>query len=274
MHRVDPGTIRERLMDLPDPAVRARMFRTTGEIGQLNSVSVLLDRTRNDPAENSRFWAAWSAVLLGARGVALDKLVEYGLGFGVYRDRAVTLALQTLDLASAHDFLRQVASLHQTRYVILGAGVSGSAEYVEWLFQHMADPRTTRLAAEAVTLITGVDIKRDHLEGKRPDDYQATPSDDADDEDVSMDSDEGLPWPDLQKLRNWWAANSNRFQRGTRYFLGAPITREHCIDVLKNGYQRQRILAAHYLCLLDPGTPLFNTSAPAWRQQRWLAKLT
>jgi hypothetical protein len=37
--------------------------------------------------------------------------------------------------------------------------------------------------------------------------------------------------------------------------------------------QRQRILAAHYLCLLDPGTPLFNTSAPAWRQQRWLAKM-
>jgi hypothetical protein len=46
-----------------------------------------------------------------------------------------------------------------------------------------------------------------------------------------------------------------------------------CIDVLKNGYQRQRILAAHYLCLLDPGTPLFNTSAPAWRQQRLLARM-
>jgi hypothetical protein len=55
--------------------------------------------------------------------------------------------------------------------------------------------------------------------------------------------------------------------------MGKPVTREHCIDVLKNGYQRQRILAAHYLCLLDPGTPLFNTSAPAWRQQRLLAAM-
>jgi hypothetical protein len=35
----------------------------------------------------------------------------------------------------------------------------------------------------------------------------------------------------------------------------------------------QRILAAHYLCLLEPGTPLFNTSAPALRQQRLLAKM-
>jgi hypothetical protein len=55
--------------------------------------------------------------------------------------------------------------------------------------------------------------------------------------------------------------------------MGAPVTREHCVHVLKTGYQRQRILAAHYLCLLEPGTPLFNTSAPAWRQQKLLARL-
>ena len=29
------------------------------------------------------------------------------------------------------------------------------------------------------------------------------------------------------------------------------------------GYQRRRIAAVEYLCLLNPGTPLFNTSAPA-----------
>jgi hypothetical protein len=56
--------------------------------------------------------------------------------------------------------------------------------------------------------------------------------------------------------------------------MGAPITRDLCIAVLEHGYQRQRILAAHYLCLLEPGTPLFNTGAPAWRQQRLLAQMT
>jgi uncharacterized protein (TIGR02270 family) len=89
-----------------------------------------------------------------------------------------------------------------------------------------------------------------------------------------MDPDDGLPWPDIQKLQKWWAANGSRFQKGTRYFMGAPVTWEHCIDVLENGYQRQRILAAHHLCLLTPSTPLFNTGAPAWRQQRQLAKLS
>jgi hypothetical protein len=55
--------------------------------------------------------------------------------------------------------------------------------------------------------------------------------------------------------------------------MGQPVTKEHCIQVLKTGYQRQRILAAQYLCLLEPGTPLFNTAAPAWRQQRLLAAM-
>jgi uncharacterized protein (TIGR02270 family) len=89
-----------------------------------------------------------------------------------------------------------------------------------------------------------------------------------------MDADEGLMWPDQQKVEKWWAANGPRFQKGTRYFIGAPVTHEHCIDVLRNGYQRQRILAAHYLSLLNPGTPLFNTSAPAWRQQKLLAQMS
>jgi hypothetical protein len=49
--------------------------------------------------------------------------------------------------------------------------------------------------------------------------------------------------------------------------MGKPLSWEHCLDVLKNGYQRQRIAAAEYLCLLRPGSVLFNTSAPAWRQK-------
>jgi hypothetical protein len=40
--------------------------------------------------------------------------------------------------------------------------------------------------------------------------------------------------------------------------------------VLKTGLQRQRMLAAHHASLLRPGTPLFNTAAPAWRQKRAL----
>ena len=138
----------------------------------------------------------------------------------------------------------------------------------------MSNQRTSRLAGEAFSLITGTDLALLDLERKPPENIETGPNDDPDDPNVEMDPDDGLPWPDQAKVQAWWDKNSHRFQPGTRYFMGAPVTREHCIDVLKNGYQRQRILAAHYLCLLDPGTPLFNTSAPAWRQQKLLAQMS
>jgi len=105
----------------------------------------------------------------------------------------------------------------------------------------------------------------------RPENVESGPNDDPDNPNVDMDPDESLQWPDRQKGEKWWAANAHRFQPGQRCFMGAPVTREHCGDVLTNGYRRQRILAAHYLCLLSPGTPLFNTSTPAWRLQKLLA---
>ena len=160
------------------------------------------------------------------------------------------------------------------RWLIQGSGIIGDATYVPWLIGHMAEPDTARLAGEAFTLITGADLDALQLWRPQPGDFESGPSDDPEDEDVDMDPDEGLMWPDQQKVEKWWAANNHRFQKGQRYFMGKPVTWEHCLDVLRDGYQRQRILAAHYLCLLRPGTPLFNTSAPAWRQQRLLAKMS
>jgi len=79
-----------------------------------------------------------------------------------------------------------------------------------------------------------------------------------------------LPWPDVQKIHAWWDLHGARFAGGTRYFLGHPVTAEHCVKVLREGFQRQRVAAAMHLALLRPGSVLFPTSAPAWRQQRWL----
>ena len=91
------------------------------------------------------------------------------------------------------------------------------------------------------------------------------------DNNVAMDPDDGLPWPDPAKLHAWWDVNRHRFPAGVRHFMGEAPNPENCQRVLRDGYQRQRIAAALYLALLRPGTPLFPTSAPAWRQKRWLA---
>ena len=99
------------------------------------------------------------------------------------------------------------------------------------------------------------------------------PNDDRDDTNVAMDKDDSLPWPDCSKIAGWWRANGVRFTSGTRYFMGGVPTPASYVEVLKTGFQRQRIAAAEYLSLFVPGTPLFNTAAPAWRRERWLVNM-
>ena len=258
----------------PDRAVRACALRTTGELGRRDVASTCAAGIADQDLE-CQFWAAWSAILLGNRGVAIDTLTRTALLPGApNRARAFRLTLQVVDTPAAHALLQQLArEPAQSRWLIQGSGIAGASTYVPWLVDHMSNDQTARIAGEAFSLITGTDLALLDLERKPPENFESGPNDDPEDPNVDMDPDDGLPWPDPERIQKWWAANSSRFQAGTRYFMGAPVTREHCIDVLKNGYQRQRILAAHYLCLLNPGTPLFNTSAPAWRQQKLLAQM-
>ena len=272
LHGVDPGSALPAALKDPDNRLRAEAVRTAGSLGQVDLVPDLAAVVDEDAA--CQFWSAWSAVLLGDRRRALDTLTNVALSAGRHRRRAFRLACQAMSATAAHEALRSLAvESAQMRWVIEGSGIVGDPVYVPWLTKHMTEAKTARLAGEAFSLLTGVDFGQSGLEGKRPEGFESGPNDDPDDPNVDGDPDDGLPWPDVTKTEKWWEANRGRFPKGTRYFMGAPVTREHCIDVLKNGYQRQRILAAHYLCLLEPGTPLFNTRAPAWRQQRRLAEM-
>jgi uncharacterized protein (TIGR02270 family) len=270
-HRIDPGASLARWARDDDPRVRARVLRSAAEPGRLDLSPLCAAATDGDEPE-CRFWGAWSSVLFGNRGTALDVLVRTAVASGAARTPAFRLSLQAMTAAAAHAWLQDIArDPRQLRWLIQGSGIAGDPVYVPWLIKYMAEAATARVAAEAFALITGVDLTARGLDGPRPQGFDAGPSDDPDDENVDMDADEGMPWPDVRKIQAWWDANAGRFPAGNRIFIGAPVTREHCFEVLRSGCQPQRDLAAHYLCLLDPGTPLFNTHAPAWRQQRMLA---
>jgi uncharacterized protein (TIGR02270 family) len=274
MHRVDPGLASGRWLNDSDPQVRARAWRTVGELGMhdLRSVAAAAIDDK-DPA--CKFWAAWSAVLLGAKGRALDLLKQAVVSDGSVQARAFRLAIQAMTVGEAHALLQPLAEdLANIRTTIRGAGFAGDPVYVRWLIGFMANDTLARLAGESFSLITGLDLAWLDLERKPPENFESGPNDDPEDPNVEMDEDDGLPWPDQAKIQAWWTANSHRFQPGVRYFMGEPLNRENCVRVLKEGFQRQRILAAHYLSLLNPGTVLFNTSAPAWRQQRLLSQMT
>jgi uncharacterized protein (TIGR02270 family) len=275
MHGVDPGTVLNAAMTDPNPSLRMRALMSAGQLARMDGLSACQAASSEDGDAGCRFAAARSAIILGDRRRALDTLNGILDENGPDAEAALQTLIAALSSHDAHRLLQRISSSSDaSRLLIVGSGVAGEAEYVPWLIEHMKKPKSARHAGESFSLMTGVDLDAQHMWARRPDGFESGPTENPDDENVDMDPDEGLPWPDVKKVEQWWAANASRFQKGQRYFMGEPVTRAHCIDVLKTGYQRQRILAAHYLCLLEPGTPLFNTSAPAWRQQRLLANMS
>jgi uncharacterized protein (TIGR02270 family) len=272
MHRVDPGAVLTQSLTYSEPQLHARVLRAAGELGRRDLLASCLN-VLEDEDTGTRFWAAWSAMLLGNREKVVKVLESFVLLPNVYRARATRLLLKALDLPSAQQLLKTIAQDPNKRLVIQGAGIAGDPYYIPWLIKQMEDLKLTRVAGESFSFITGLDLAYLDLERKPPEGVEFGPNDNPEDDNVAMDEDDSLPWPDPEKIQVWWEANKSRFTNGVRYFMGERVTREHCIHVLKEGYQRQRIAAAEYLCLLEPGTQLFPTSAPAWRQERWLAKM-
>jgi uncharacterized protein (TIGR02270 family) len=134
----------------------------------------------------------------------------------------------------------------------------------------MEAPKLARIAGEAFAMITGVDLAYEDLEGEWPEGFEAGPTENPEDEDVAMDPDEDLAWPAPALIDRWWAANAERFPAGRRFLCGQPVSEAYCREVLRTGYQRQRIAAALDLALMRPERPLFEWRAPGFRQQRLL----
>jgi len=141
LHRVDPGLVSARRILDASSAVRARALRTAGEIGCDDARAVCVAGSRDDDPECG-LWAAWSSVLLGHRGEALDRLTEAGLAIGPHRARAYRLALQAMNASAAHEVLRGLAKTpEQLRWLIQGTGVAGDPVYSAWLIGQMADAK-------------------------------------------------------------------------------------------------------------------------------------
>ncbi|MDB5976920.1 MAG: hypothetical protein JWR07_3680 [Nevskia sp.] len=273
MHQVDPGAALYASLDSRDALLRARALRVAGECARLDLEDACV-KALGDADSECRYWAARSTALLGERTRTTAALKGEALRAGLFQARALRTGIRLVELPQAHEWLKALAKEPaNVRLLVEGAGISGDSYYIPWLIKQMADKKLTRLAGEAFSTITGVDLAWQDLECAPPEGGGAGPNGDPDDDHIAMDEDDGLPWPDPVKVKVWWDANQHNFQPGARYFMGQPPTVEHCKKILREGYQRQRIAAAEYLCLLQSGTKLFPTSAPAWRQERWLKQM-
>jgi uncharacterized protein (TIGR02270 family) len=270
IHRKDPGRPLQDAISDPDLLLKARALRAVGELGRTDLVP-LIRRELNGEDDGCRFWAAWSVALLAGHADAVQILQSFTESAGPYRERALKMALPRLSIRAGHAWQKQLAANpNSTRMAVIAAGVIGDPGLAPWLIEQMKIPALARVAGEAFTMITGVDIAYDDLDGEKPEGFESGPTENPADEDVEMDPDERLPWPNPELIAKWWDKHNGGFQVGVRYLLGKPITVEWVNQVLRIGRQRQRAAAALELAIMQPGEPLFEVRAPGFRQQELL----
>jgi uncharacterized protein (TIGR02270 family) len=254
----DRATIERACVD-PSAAVRASGLRALGESGLADTATAL--RACDDPDPRTAFEAAAALALLGDRS-AVPRVYEIGMRLDpVINRKAVELSMRRGEPDWVRAAIRGLAATPATvRLAILAAGALGDPVVVPWLLDECESRTHGMVAAEAVSTVTGVDLRRLDLDRDREEVEPALPSDD-----------EALPWPDPARLAAWWSDQRSAFVPGQRYLAGSVMSREGALQVLRGGYQRQRAAAAIELAGGSVSSPLFRVDARADRQARALA---
>jgi uncharacterized protein (TIGR02270 family) len=265
VHRRFPEGDIKGLMQHASPLLRREAMRLAGEIGYLDCRGVLGECLGDDDAL-CRFHAARALLLLGS-DAGVDVLRGFSYGDADYAEEAIALLAVSPDRRVARDWLRELSERQQNaRLLIKALGLSGDPAMLDSLFEYMQDSGSARLAGEAVEMITGVDIAYLDLDAQGAKDEHDGPRESPADEDVALDPDEDLPWPDPEALQHWWRENAGRFSDGEQYFLGRPACNEVYADALSTARQRARRVAAAALALADASSPLFEIRAEGSQQ--------
>lgn len=263
VRREDPAEALTYIIDREDcrqfPLLYARALRLVGELRRQDLMPALQAALKAEDGD-VQFWARWSCVLLGDVS-ELESLRKLVLHRGPHQERAIQLVFRVLGVDQGREWISAMAKdEHQVRAVIQATGVLGDPHAINWLIHKMQDPMLARLAGEAFTTITGVELDKHQLSQEAPADQEMIPNDDSQDTHVGMDEDENLPWPDPEKVAALWRRHGQHFLVGRRYFLGRPLTPEWLKEKLASGSQRQRHAAALELALAGE-QPLVNTHA-------------
>jgi uncharacterized protein (TIGR02270 family) len=259
-HREHPGEALGYALFDEDLALKARALRAVGELGRLDLADAVRAELGIVDGDERRFWAAWSAALLGIE-TAIPVLWSIADSGGPLAEQACSLVMRRLDVREARTRLEGLgAAPDHARTAIAGAAALGDPALIPWLLASMATPALARVAAEAFATITGAAIEG-ALAGRAPAGFRAGPSDDPADDVVTVDRDGPLAWPAEAALRAWWSAREGGFRRGSRYLGGAPLTPSTLEDDVVRGNQRRRAGAAIELSLRQPGRPLTEVRA-------------
>ncbi|HTV01231.1 MAG TPA: TIGR02270 family protein [Luteitalea sp.] len=269
----DPGASLAHGLAASEAPVRAAALRAAGLLKRLDLLSHV-QRSVDDEDEVCRFAAAWALTLLAPRA-GLRHLTRW---VGTDDDRG-RLALETcfraMHLEEGREWIRTMAQDPEWRRRAVNAvGVLGDPTSLPWLIVQMETPPLARVAGEAFTAITGIDIDEHGLDaGLTVSGEVAFDSGDeseAGGDDAVDHRDADLVTPSAEKVAEWWRQHQQEFPGGTRHLAGRSVDVTALGEVLRRERQPLRAAAALQLALLEPEAPYFDIGARATFQRQLL----
>lgn len=246
VHRIDPGAALTAAVCDPDLPLRTRAARAVWQLGRRDLVGLI---PYDDPDQSTRFSACWAGALLAREPDAVAGVRRFAETGERYPDRAVQLASLCMEASAARDWQRTLP----VRVAILGTWALADPCDLPWLLDQCEHPATARVAAEAISTITGLS----------PVPLPSSPP-------ALERADLELPFPDPAHLRAAVAALG--LPAGVRHRLGQPISDTLLRTHLRTARMRIRTLGATELALRTR-TPLFEVRASTPHQLRRLALL-
>lgn len=174
--------------------------------------------------------------------------------------RAVVAAL-------ADDTLRSAA--------VFALGFAGTRAAADLCAELLDDKQLTRLAAEALCAITGLDLANERLLLQEPEAADEPVAFEAEDLDANLvpSPEQQLPLPDAAGVRRWWHAKRPRFSASSRYADGEVVTLQGLLKLLQHGPLRRRHATALELAVRTQGRCQVQTRAFSGHQRLQLARL-
>ncbi|HET6146460.1 MAG TPA: TIGR02270 family protein [Polyangia bacterium] len=219
----------------------------------------------SDPAARRR--AIETGLILGER-VAWALCRDQAEAAGAGRGQAL-LAVAILGTERDHD--RLTAMLGDPRWqreAIWALGFGGRRAGADACLDLLAQDQQPRLAAEAFSAITGLDLREADLAVAPPPEPEDQP---AGEKDVVLDAEGALPLADVAGVIRWWNRQRPRFEAGVRYLGGRPITLGCLGDALLHGPMRRRRPLAFELAVRTQGRVQVETGAFLAEQRRRLS---
>jgi uncharacterized protein (TIGR02270 family) len=157
--------------------------------------------------------------------------------------------------------------------VLKSLAAVGTSQAAEACLEALSVEEDSRLAAESLCAITGLDLHAENLIAPDPPEPKEPIPLEAEDLDADLvpGPDDFLPWPDVEGIRRWWVKNQKRFAGAGRFILGRPASLEALQHVLEVGSTRRRHAAALELLIRTGGRHDVEVTAFTMDQRRQMA---